>query len=118
MVGVPEIVPVLVRVKPAGRFPEETVQLYGVVPPEAASAVEYATPATPFGKLDVVMVTAFGLFGGCPLELDTPAQPEPTTLRITDAVRSKRGFIRSWGTWRSKAIDRMWFVVSAIKHSL
>jgi len=35
-VGVPEIVPVEERVKPAGRAPELMLQEYGVVPPDAA----------------------------------------------------------------------------------
>jgi hypothetical protein len=43
-VGVPEIVPAVDRVKPAGKAPELMVQLYGVVPPDATSAVEYAVP--------------------------------------------------------------------------
>ena len=34
-VGVPEIAPVLLSVNPAGRFAEETDQLWGAVPPVA-----------------------------------------------------------------------------------
>jgi hypothetical protein len=44
-VGVPEIVPAEESVKPAGRAPALTLQLYGVVPPLAARVVEYAVPA-------------------------------------------------------------------------
>ena len=36
VVGVPEIVPLLLRNKPAGRLPEDTVQVYGAVPPAAS----------------------------------------------------------------------------------
>ena len=36
-VGVPLIVPPGLRLRPAGRFPAVTDQLYGVVPPEAES---------------------------------------------------------------------------------
>jgi hypothetical protein len=43
-VGVPEIVPVADKVKPAGNAPELMLQLYGVVPPDAASVVEYGVP--------------------------------------------------------------------------
>jgi hypothetical protein len=39
-VGVPEIVPAVERVRPAGREPEPIVQLYGLVPPDAVSEVE------------------------------------------------------------------------------
>ena len=39
-VGVPEIAPVVDRVTPAGNAPELRLQLYGVVPPVAASVVE------------------------------------------------------------------------------
>jgi hypothetical protein len=42
-VGVPEIAPVeLLSVKPAGSEPEATLQVYGVVPPVAATAALYA----------------------------------------------------------------------------
>jgi hypothetical protein len=44
-VGVPEIVPAAERVKPPGNAPELMLQVYGVVPPEAAKVVEYAVPA-------------------------------------------------------------------------
>ena len=39
-VGVPEIVPAVERVSPAGRVPLASVQVYGGVPPDAASACE------------------------------------------------------------------------------
>jgi hypothetical protein len=40
VVGVPEIVPLVERVKPAGKDPELTLHEYGVVPPVAANVVE------------------------------------------------------------------------------
>jgi hypothetical protein len=40
VVGVPEIVPVVESVKPAGKDPELMLQEYGAVPPVAASVVE------------------------------------------------------------------------------
>jgi hypothetical protein len=38
--GVPEIVPPADRVNPVGKVPTDTVHVYGVVPPVAASACE------------------------------------------------------------------------------
>ena len=40
VVGVPLICPELLKVRPAGREPELSDQLYGVIPPLAASAAE------------------------------------------------------------------------------
>jgi hypothetical protein len=40
VVGVPEMVPPLLRLRPAGNVPEVTLQEYGVKPPVAASVVE------------------------------------------------------------------------------
>ena len=56
-VGVPEIVPAVDRVKPPGNAPELIVQVYGLVPPEAASNVEYAVPTLPEGTEAVVICT-------------------------------------------------------------
>ena len=39
-VGLPEMVPELLKLRPAGRLPEETDQVYGVLPPVAARLVE------------------------------------------------------------------------------
>jgi hypothetical protein len=55
--GVPEIVPVEDMVRPPGNAPELTLQLYGVVPPLAASVVEYAIPTCPEGTETVVICT-------------------------------------------------------------
>jgi hypothetical protein len=49
------MVPLAASVKPAGKVPELTTQLYGGVPPEAINALEYALPATPEGS-DVVVI--------------------------------------------------------------
>lgn len=54
-VGVPETEPAAERIKPAGNAPALMLQLYGVVPPEAAKAVEYAVPTCPEGT-DVVVI--------------------------------------------------------------
>ena len=50
VVGVPEMTPLVTpSVSPAGKVPAETVQVYGVVPPDAASVREYGTPTCPSG---------------------------------------------------------------------
>jgi len=54
-VGVPEIVPLLLRLKPAGSVPKETVHAYGVLPPEAEIVDEYGCPFVPLGNEVVVM---------------------------------------------------------------
>ena len=41
---VPEIKPVLCKVSPVGSVPDAGDQLYGAVPPIAASVAEYAVP--------------------------------------------------------------------------
>ena len=56
-VGVPEIVPVEDRVRPAGKAPALMLQLYGTVPPLAASVVEYAVPNCPEGTVLLVIWT-------------------------------------------------------------
>jgi hypothetical protein len=57
-VGVPEIVPVVAdSVRPLGKDPALTLQLYGVVPPVAPNVVEYTTPACPEGTELVVIWT-------------------------------------------------------------
>jgi hypothetical protein len=55
-VGVPLMTPVdEPKLNPAGRLPETTDQLYGVLPPVAASVWLYASPIVPLGTLVVVM---------------------------------------------------------------
>jgi hypothetical protein len=57
-VGVPLRTPVADRLRPAGSVPAETDQLYGVVPPVAASDWLYAVPTVPPGSEVVVTVGA------------------------------------------------------------
>ena len=52
-VGVPQIVPAVLRTNPFGRDPLSRLQLYGVAPPEAAKGVEYAPPIVPLGSCEV-----------------------------------------------------------------
>jgi len=55
VVGVPEIVPPPLKLKPAGNVPERTLHEYGVLPPEAESVDEYGCPFVPSGNVVVVM---------------------------------------------------------------
>ena len=49
-VGVPLMFPLEASAKPGGKLPELTVQLYGIVPPDAINALEYPTPIAPAGR--------------------------------------------------------------------
>jgi hypothetical protein len=59
-VGAPAMVPP-VSVNPAGKVPLASDQVYGAVPPDAASDCEYAVPTTPLGNDDVETVSVAGL---------------------------------------------------------
>lgn len=61
LVGVPLIVPFLLKPRPAGNDPEVTVHEYGAVPPEAVSVVEYGVPSVPLGSVAVLIITPFTL---------------------------------------------------------
>ena len=53
-VGLPEMTPVFAaRVSPSGSCPEVMLQLYGVLPPVAASVEAYAVPAVACGNVVV-----------------------------------------------------------------
>jgi hypothetical protein len=56
--GVPDKIPDVLSVSPAGNWPEDTLKVYGSAPPVAASAALYAWPTAPPGRL--VVVTAKG----------------------------------------------------------
>lgn len=55
-VGMPLKIPDELRVIPAGSCPVVSFQLYGVVPPDAASVAAYETFAVPFAR-EVVEIT-------------------------------------------------------------
>ena len=59
MVGVPAIVPALLKPRPAGSAPDASVHPYGTVPPVAVRVVEYAVPTVPLGVVTVLMTTPF-----------------------------------------------------------
>src|SRR5260370_30080733 len=80
--GVPDIAPPAARLKPAGSDPLATDHVYGGVPPEAASACEYATPTVPAGSNDVVITSAGGL-----IVTDSAADADTDALSVTRTVK-------------------------------
>lgn len=57
---VPEIDPDDCKVIPVGREPDESVHVYGVLPPVAVKVFEYEVPAVAFDNDVVVMLTGGG----------------------------------------------------------
>lgn len=51
VVGVPASTPPADSVRPAGKDPESTLNVYGAMPPLATKVVEYALPTVPAGGL-------------------------------------------------------------------
>jgi hypothetical protein len=92
-VGVPEITPVdATRLNPAGNVPALTLQLYGVVPPLACSAVEYAVPAVPPGSDVVVTVGGCAAAATVILNAFVPVLfAESVTCTVNDAVPAAVG---------------------------
>ena len=93
MVGVPVICPEPFSVKPCGRKPALTDQVYGAVPPLAASAVEYGLFACPEGREPAEIASPVG--PGPPAwtgVVTTPAQPDNIhrvqDIRTTDHRRT------------------------------
>jgi len=56
VVGVPVIAPALESASPGGRVPDEIAHVYGGIPPLAASVCEYAAPADPDGRGELVVI--------------------------------------------------------------
>jgi len=81
LAGVPEIVPPVDRLKPAGSVPTDTVHVYGGDPPEAASACEYAFPTMPAGS-DAVVIVRAGL-----IVSDSAFVMLPPALSVTFTVK-------------------------------
>jgi hypothetical protein len=62
LVGVPEVAPVAdAKLSPAGRLPDETDHLYGLVPPVALKVPLYALLTVPLGKATDGMSRAAGV---------------------------------------------------------
>ena len=60
VVGVPEIAPAPLMANPAGKLPEETLQVMVPTPPLDWRVAVYAALTTPLGRVVVVM-TSLGL---------------------------------------------------------
>lgn len=56
-VGVPEMVPPALRLRPAGRLPEATDQVYPGVPPVACTVVVYVLPTWAFARLEKLIAS-------------------------------------------------------------
>jgi hypothetical protein len=81
VVGVPPITPVADKLKPAGSVPEDTHQLYGAVPPVAASVWLYAVPTVPAGS--EVVVTASDAAASTIVTLRAPVRPPNVAVTVT-----------------------------------
>jgi hypothetical protein len=60
-VGVPEIMPLLLRLKPLGRVPEAKLHVTAPAPPLACSGTEYAAPTVPAVRGEVVVTVGGGV---------------------------------------------------------
>ena len=79
-VGVPLKTPAEESVSPAGSAPENTDQLYGVVPPVAANVWLYAVPTVPAGSGDDVVIDSAA--GSTVTENAFVAVPPPLTWTV------------------------------------
>ena len=87
-VGVPLKTPAEDSVSPAGSAPENTDQLYGVVPPVAANVWLYALPTVPAGSGDDVVIDSAA--GSTVTENAFVAVPPPLTWTVKLEVPAAR----------------------------
>jgi hypothetical protein len=92
-VGVPEIVPAVLKERPAGSDPEVRAQVIVPAPPVDCNVVEYAVPTTPLGTVVVVMVRVAAaltaMLSCCVTEEGPPAAGEESvafTVRVDVAT--------------------------------
>jgi hypothetical protein len=90
-VGVPEIVPDVLKARPAGSDPLLIVQVYGEVPPVAASAAEYGLCAVPPANVVVEIASGAGFVPPPPegagwLGLAAPVEPQAVSAAIKPAA--------------------------------
>ena len=91
-VGVPLRAPVeAFNVTPVGSAPTVMFQVYGVVPPEAASVAEYAVPTVPPGNELVVMASVGGAIekvklAGAVCAGDSESVTLMVTVKLPEAV--------------------------------
>jgi hypothetical protein len=82
-VGVPEITPLLLRLKPLGSVPEAKLHVRAPAPPLACRVTEYAAPTVPAVRGEVVATVG----GGVPITLtDTDFVASATEVAVTVAV--------------------------------
>ena len=93
------MVPAEDSVRPAGKVPELMLQLYGVVPPLAASVVEYAVPSCPEGTEAVVTctgVTAAAIVMLSDFEVVCGVDEESLTWTVKEVVPACVGVPLIW----------------------
>jgi hypothetical protein len=95
--GVPVIVPLPRRFKPAGNAPLSRLHIMGVSP-VAASGWLYAVPTVPFGNVAVVIVGAVP-FLPPPVSLPSPQAPKENPITAIKAT-IKRGTFAPWAWLR------------------
>lgn len=81
--GIPDNTPMLLNVIPGGRFPDDTVQIYGCVPPTAVSCWTKITP-TDAEDSDVVVIFKCD-FGDA--VSDTVGVAEPQPINNTERIK-------------------------------
>ena len=82
-VGVPEITPLLLRLKPLGSVPEAKLHVRAPAPPLACRVTEYAAPTVPAVRGEVVATVG----GGVTITLtDTDFVASATEVAVTVAV--------------------------------
>jgi hypothetical protein len=82
-VGVPEITPLLLRLKPLGSVPEAKLHVRAPAPPLACRATEYVAPTVPAVRGEVVATVG----GGVTITLtDTDFVASATEVAVTVAV--------------------------------
>lgn len=96
VVGIPLIVPPWLKLNPAGKDPDATVQEYGLVPPLADIEEEYVVPTVAAGNADVPMARDVAATCGVEPE-ENPLQPL-VTKRMMNMKLRKRTRTRIWPT--------------------
>ena len=90
VVGVPVNAPPLASVKPPGKLPVVTLNVYGAVPPDAVRGWPYSVPAKPFIKaagftVRVGQLMMFRVYARVPLQL-LASVAITVKLNVPDAV--------------------------------
>jgi hypothetical protein len=83
VVGVPLITPALDSVRPCGKIPEESDQVYGAVPFAGASVCEYAVPSVASGRDVVVIKSPAAMLSTNGLETVCGGVPLSATCTVT-----------------------------------